>query len=248
MQRRLFGLFAAGMALLVSGCVPEAPETGASGSGTKTTKTTKTVNKSGRPGTRIEVSLSKQNVVVYEKGKVAMRMRAIVGSPKRPTPVMRDRISNIKFAPEWNPPKTILEKDIYPELKRGGRFLNRGWTVYKGGKKIDPRTVDWKTANYKNYRFVQDSGGINALGSMRFTMHNNQSIFIHDTPFKARFGGDGDRYASSGCIRVEQAGRLAQWMLKQDGQPKSRKEINALKKGPTKIISLNRSVPVFVDA
>ena len=239
MSRRKVVLGLTGLPLVLSGCGTEGLTSLESGE--------PAVDKSGRPGTRIEVSLAKQNLVLYKDGSVAMRMRAIVGSAERPTPVMKDRISSIKFAPEWNPPKTILQRDIYPELKRDPRFLYRGWTVYKGGEKINPRSVDWKTADLSHYRFVQDSGGINALGSIRFTMHNNQAIFIHDTPFKASFGA-AERYASSGCIRVEQAGKLAAWLLKNDGQPKTSQEIRALKKGPTKIVSLSKSVPVFVDA
>ncbi len=241
----LSSVLAVGLVLVLSGCGPEGL-TVADADGN--TGRPAAIDKSGRPGTRIEVSLAKQTLVVYEDGRVAMRMRAIVGSPKRPTPIMVDKISAIKFAPEWNPPKRIVEEDLYPELRRNPRFLYRGWTVYKGGKKIDPKKVNWKTEeNLKQYRFVQDSGKGNALGSIRFTMHNNHAIFIHDTPFKARFGGE-DRYASSGCVRVEQAGRLASWMLERDGQPRSRAEIQELKKGPTKSISLKRSVPVYVDA
>lgn len=237
---------ALGSVLLLSGCGPEGLSVADADGNTSKTPA---VDKSGRPGTRIEVSLAKQSLVVFEDGRVAMRMRAIVGSPKRPTPIMTDRISAIKFAPEWNPPKRILQEDLYPELRRNPRFLYRGWTVYKGGKKIDPKSVNWKDPdlNLGQFRFVQDSGNGNALGSMRFTMHNNQAIFIHDTPFKARFGQE-DRYASSGCIRVEQAGRLADWMLKRDGQPRSRTEIQELKKGPTKVVKLKKSVPVYVDA
>lgn len=247
-HRRTFmaasSVLALGTVLSLTGCGPDGLSVADADGNTSKTPA---VDKSGRPGTRIEVSLATQKLVVYEDGQVAMRMRAIVGSPKRPTPIMQDRISAIKFAPEWNPPKRILQEDLYPEVRRNPRFLYRNWSVYQGSKKIDPKTVNWKEADLTKYRFVQDSGSGNALGSMRFTMHNNQAIFIHDTPFKARFGQE-DRYASSGCIRVEQAGRLADWMLKRDGQPRSRAEIQELKKGPTKVVTLKKSVPVFVDA
>ncbi len=50
------------------------------------------------------------------------------------------------------------------------------------------------------------------MGQMKFMFPNKLDIYLHDTPTKADFGR-ADRRLSSGCVRVEDAGRLARWLF-----------------------------------
>lgn len=47
---------------------------------------------------------------------------------------------------------------------------------------------------------------------MKFSLAVGDGIFLHDTPKKELFNED-DRSLSAGCIRLEDAPRLARWLL-----------------------------------
>jgi murein L,D-transpeptidase YcbB/YkuD len=50
------------------------------------------------------------------------------------------------------------------------------------------------------------------MGSIKFMMPNEYGIYLHDTPNKASFGGE-ERWVSNGCVRLEDADRLARWIF-----------------------------------
>ena len=66
---------------------------------------------------------------------------------------------------------------------------------------------------------------------------NSLGIYLHDTPEKALMRED-DRLFSSGCVRVEDAPRLARWLF---GRPVP------LKAGePEKRVDLAEPIPVYI--
>ena len=77
------------------------------------------------------------------------------------------------------------------------------------------------------------------MGDYKFNMPNDFGIYLHDVPGheKDLFKKD-DRWISNGCIRLEDAQRLAKWLfgkpLKADG---SKTEVN---------VDLPAPVPVYV--
>ena len=50
------------------------------------------------------------------------------------------------------------------------------------------------------------------MGDIKFMMPNDLGIYLHDTHDKTGFAKD-DRWVSNGCIRVEDAQRLATWLF-----------------------------------
>jgi murein L,D-transpeptidase YcbB/YkuD len=50
------------------------------------------------------------------------------------------------------------------------------------------------------------------MGAIKFMMPNDLGIYLHDTPFREHFARD-DRGISSGCVRLEDAQRLARWLF-----------------------------------
>ena len=50
------------------------------------------------------------------------------------------------------------------------------------------------------------------MGDIKFMMPNDFGIYLHDTHDKRVFGKD-DRWISNGCVRVEDAQRLAAWLF-----------------------------------
>jgi murein L,D-transpeptidase YcbB/YkuD len=50
------------------------------------------------------------------------------------------------------------------------------------------------------------------MGDIKFMMPNDLGIYLHDTHDKSVFDKD-DRWISNGCVRVEDAQRLATWLF-----------------------------------
>jgi murein L,D-transpeptidase YcbB/YkuD len=84
-------------------------------------------------------------------------------------------------------------------------------------KDIDPTTVDWRGAAAGTVHLLirQDPGPLNSMGNLKFPFTNPEGIYLHDTPGKELFGKD-VRNLSNGCVRVEDAKRLARWLLGQE--------------------------------
>ena len=53
------------------------------------------------------------------------------------------------------------------------------------------------------------------MGNLKFPFPNPQDIYLHDTPGKELFAKS-DRHLSNGCVRLEDAPRLARWLLGTD--------------------------------
>src|SRR3546814_13533662 len=50
------------------------------------------------------------------------------------------------------------------------------------------------------------------MGRMKFMFPNDLGIYLHDTPDKSLFS-EKERQFSSGCVRLEDAPRLAKWLF-----------------------------------
>ena len=155
-------------------------------------------------------------------GKVYSRHNAIVGRPSRPTPVVATNIATVRFNPYWNAPPSIVERDILPKMRSGGasRILNdMNIKVFDGvgGPEINPNRVNWRRAVVDNYHFRQEPGGANAMATAKIEFNSPFGIYLHDTPERNLFN-TGQRFYSSGCVRVEKVEIFLDWILNgQDG-------------------------------
>lgn len=157
---------------------------------------------------------------VIEDGNAVLAMRTVVGRSYRRTPVMSDTIKYLVINPYWEVPGTLATKDKLPEIRKDPEFLARQkFHVYQGWgsdqREIDPAGVDWQQVDGRNfpYRLRQDPGPLNALGRVKFMFPNKFDVYIHDTPSRELFRNS-ERAASSGCIRVEAALDLAEYLLR----------------------------------
>jgi L,D-transpeptidase YcbB len=155
---------------------------------------------------------------LYEDSKLFLSMPVIVGRTDRQTPVFSSRITTLILNPTWTVPQSIAAKDLLPKIKKNPHYLKKSnfrvLTGAKGGKEIDPSTIDWSSLSPSDvpYLFRQASGPANALGRVKFLLPNSDDIYLHDTPGKALFQKD-VRAFSSGCIRLAKPLDLAVYLM-----------------------------------
>jgi murein L,D-transpeptidase YcbB/YkuD len=165
----------------------------------------------------IIVNVPEYKLYIYDKDKEVFEMRVIVGAVENPTPVFNDRINHIVFSPTWTVPVSIIENEIIPRLiSNPDYYTERNYLFYKNGEKIDPASEAWGTTQPHQYRIVQQSGGDNSLGRVKFGMNNSMRIYLHDTPSQRLFAKD-YRALSHGCIRLDEPAKFAEYLLRDNG-------------------------------
>ncbi len=192
----------------------------------------------------VVVDAAAQRLYLYENGHVKDTMKVIVGKPTEQTPMIAGLIRYAVLNPYWNVPPDLVKSRVAPHvLKKGMSYLKTmGYEVLSDWTEdahvVDPREVDWKAvANGHMIRVRQKPGRHNGMGRMKFMFPNNLGIWLHDTPDKDLFG-ESDRMFSAGCVRVEDAPRLARWLF---GKPLSTES-----SAPEQHVALARPVPVYI--
>ena len=200
------------------------------------------------PEHHVVVDIGLQRLRVYEQGRLSFELPVVVGTPERRTPIMIDSIVDLKFSPEWTLPPTVVREDVLPLLYQDPQAVeDRGiQTLDPLGRRIAAATVDWSAYDPEAlpFRFRMDPGHPNnQLGGVRFSLTNDQAIFLHDSPESDRYG-DGIRSLSSGCVRVGHAHLLALWiMARQKGWTPAEVD-HAMRSGQTRTERLPRPIPV----
>ena len=80
------------------------------------------------------------------------------------------------------------------------------------GNELTPSQINWYSEEAVNYRFKQDPGDLNSMGTIRINFPSTHGVYMHDTPSKNLFGED-FRFHSSGCVRVQNVRELVNWLL-----------------------------------
>ncbi len=171
---------------------------------------------SGRPDKYVIVNVPSATLWAVENGSVKLEMPVIIGKTARPTYSFKTEITGVRFNPNWTVPPTIKNKDFLPMLQQDPEALvKRGIQIRYQGRVVDPTKVDWSTVTPKHLsqvKMIQNPGDDNPLGKVRVIMENPYNIYLHDTNHREMFE-EGDRALSSGCIRVSQPEKLADFIL-----------------------------------
>ena len=168
----------------------------------------------------IIVDAGAAEVVMYEDGVRVDSMRAIVGTNATQTPMMAALIRYANVNPYWNVPPSLHRTLVAPRvLEQGLGYLSeRQYEVFadwtEGAPLLDPASVDWQAVKdgRRSVRIGRRPGPGNSMGDIKFMMPNVLGIYLHDTHDKTGFAND-NRWVSNGCIRVEDAQRLATWLF-----------------------------------
>jgi murein L,D-transpeptidase YcbB/YkuD len=174
-------------------------------------------------GRYVLVDAASARLYMIEDGHVQDSMRVIVGKPETPTPELRSVLNYETLNPYWHVTADLAKTLIAPRvLKDGYAYLtDRGYEVVSswgpGAQVLSPDSVDWKAvAAGEAQVFVrQRPGPANSLGHFKFDLPNGDGIYLHDTPKKELFAQD-ERNLSHGCVRLEDAQKLARWLLGKD--------------------------------
>jgi murein L,D-transpeptidase YcbB/YkuD len=179
------------------------------------------------PPTRVDVNVPDATAVLYRENVPVLKMNAVVGAPGHDTPELMSMIDTIVINPPWNIPRSIIEGEIKPLLKRKPNYLTENRMYWSGDQ------------------LIQEPGPHNALGRIKFEFPNRYSVYLHDTPARKLFT-DPERAQSHGCVRLERPLDLAEALLQ--GDPDwSREDIqDAIRKGDTLRVRVPQPVAVAI--
>lgn len=198
-----------------------------------------------RHGRSVLVDAASARLYMIEDGRVLDSMRVIVGKPSSATPAVRSTLNVATVNPYWNVPTDLARTLIAPRvLKQGESYLrDRGYEVVSnfgaGAERLSPGNIDWEAvADGRATVFVrQRPGPANSMGQIKIGVADTDGIYLHDTPNKDLFT-EAERNLSNGCVRLEDAPRLARWLLGQDPALSSDE--------PEQHVSLPRAVPIVI--
>lgn len=191
------------------------------------------------------VNAAQQRLYMYDGGKPVDSMVVVVGKPKWATPMLTAYIRYAALNPYWYVPPDLAGEDVAQfVLKQGLQYLDKmGYEVVSdwapGAAIIDPKTVDWKGVNDGKVQVMirQKPGPQNFMGRMKFMFPNQFGVYLHDNPRRDLFLKS-DRYFSGGCVRLEDASRLARWLFGRDLDWRSA--------GVEQPVPLEHPVPVYI--
>ena len=189
---------------------------------------------------------------VFEHNQLRFVMRIIAGTPERPTPAVTGPLQSIVFNPYWYIPRKIALEDVIPRQRRNPEFFKAlGIRVFRNHQsaqtEVPASSIDWSKIdnNHFPYHLRQDPGPINSLGSIKFKFANDFSLYLHDTPKQRLFYRD-TRAFSSGCIRVENAISLAEYLLQNTNGWTKQKIQEVIDSGQTVSVDLLGEIPLYL--
>ena len=195
-------------------------------------------------GRFVLVDAASAQLFMIEDGRVRDTMRVIVGKPTAATPTIKSAIYTATLNPYWHVPADLARTIVAPRVLADGLsyLKERGYEVvssFEGGRVLPASEVDWKAvAEGREQVFVrQRPGPANSMGQVKFSFPNADGIYLHDTPRKELFD-EAQRNLSAGCVRLEDAQRLASWLLGY--------EPSAGSKQPEQDVRLSRPVPITI--
>ena len=196
-------------------------------------------------GRTVLVDAASARLFMIEDGRIVGSMKVIVGKPASATPTLKSTLMAATLNPYWNVPPDLAQKLIAPRVLQDGlSYLEKNrYEVVSGfssdAARVAPESVDWQAvADGTALAYLRQlPGPDNSMGRVKFTILNGNGIFLHDTPKKDLFAKD-QRSLSNGCVRLEDADRLARWLFG--------REPTAASAAPEQLVPLPRPVPIVI--
>ena len=181
----------------------------------------------------IEVNVPAYMLHVYENNIKAFDMEVVVGKEGTSTMMFTDSLNQIVFNPSWNIPKSIVQTEIMPAMQKDPNYL----------KKNNMQIIN-KNDSLPQVRQLPGNG--NPLGKVKFLFPNNYEIYFHDSPSKELFSKD-KRAFSHGCIRLADANKMAQYLLKGQADWTPENIQQAMNSNKEVTVRLQKPIPVVIN-
>jgi L,D-transpeptidase YcbB len=185
---------------------------------------------------------------------ILLEMPIIVGTLHHESPVFSDRIRYAEFNPFWNLTPSIARNETLRNLQSDPNYLaSMHIRVFSSWQKdaveLDPLEIDWHNITPKvinRYKFRQDPGKWNALGTMKFVFPNKYAVYLHDTPNHELFKTSSRAY-SHGCIRLSDPEGLAVFLMGGQANKWDRVKVrDIVASGKRKVVLLPERIPVHL--
>ncbi|WP_084607719.1 L,D-transpeptidase family protein [Sphingomonas jaspsi] len=173
----------------------------------------------------VVVDIVSQRLWMYQAGQPVGSMKVVVGKNEidkmtgknLQTPMIASVMYYTVHNPYWHVPDHLVKNIAKGVVSFGVNAIKGRYEVVSAWANdavvLDPNTVDWKAAAAGQIfpKLRQRPSGDNSMGKMKFPFVNSEGIFLHDTEHKEYFAKS-DRSLSNGCVRLEQAARLGEWL------------------------------------
>lgn len=180
----------------------------------------------------ISVNIPDFLLSVFENKAKEFDIPVAVGKEGTNTTIFTGDLNQIVFSPYWNIPASIVRNEIMPKIKTDPNYLKS-------------RNMEIVGKNDTLPSIRQLPGKDNALGKIKFLFPNRYDIYLHDTNAKDIFGKD-KRDVSHGCIRLADAEKLANYLLRNTNSWTPEKVKIAMNGGKEQFVKLSSAVPVVI--
>jgi len=197
-------------------------------------------------GRYLFVNSASARLMLVENDQVVDQMRVVVGTAETPTVPMASQIYFATLNPYWNVAEDLVRKIVAPRVvAQGIGYLKK--SAYEavdkygeGATVIPASSIDWKAVldGSVQVKMRQKPGKLNSMGMMKVPFANAYGIFLHDTANKPQFA-EAKRANSNGCIRLEDAHKLARWLFGEN-VPKASGAV------PDESVRLPAPIPIYV--
>jgi len=175
----------------------------------------------------IFINIPSYEMNYFKEGKTLLNSKVVVGKVMNQTVIFSGMLQYVVFSPYWNVPKSIIDKEIAPAMKKNKNYLAQ-------------HNMEWNDGNIR-----QKPGPKNSLGLVKFLFPNSNSIYLHDTPSKSLFKEE-KRAFSHGCIRLEKPIELAYLLVKDDKSWTMEKLNKAFHSNKEIWYTLKHEIPVYI--
>jgi len=204
------------------------------------------------------INIPEYMLYMVKDGQVFDSMKVIVGQNDKRTPVMSRVINYLVFNPYWFIPSSIALEEFVPKMILDSDYFQKQRIhVYIQNKQerfeINPKVINWHGITNKKhlapFKLIQDPWPGNSLGRIKFILPNDEQIYLHDTPQKELMDKP-CRSFSSGCVRLEDSVKLANFVLSfnTNWSPEKTAQLLNTKVNQTihKMVKVDKPIPVHI--
>lgn len=184
------------------------------------------------PDHYIQVNIPEFMLHTYEGDTKVFDMPVVVGREGTSTMMFSGNMNNVVFSPYWNLPESIVKKEVLPGMDKDPGYIENHHMEITGKRNGLPVVR-------------QLPGNDNALGRVKFLFPNSYDIYLHDTNAKYLFNMNVRAY-SHGCIRLADAEKMADYVLRNDKDWSPEKIAEAMDSKEEKWVKLKEQEPVLI--